>query len=92
MFYGTRGHWMKIYNRYILVVAVLLLLTTVILIGIGQTSLDVYYSTYVLEALVVTELYAYLSSKARRGLSAVSLMLFGGFLIVVVLKVTTILL
>jgi len=83
---------MKIYNRYILVVAVLLLLTTVILIGIGQTSLDVYYSTYVLEALVVTELYAYLSSKARRGLSAVSLMLFGGFLIVVVLKVTTILL
>jgi len=83
---------MKIYNRYILVVAVLLLLTTVILIGIGQTSLDVYYSTYVLEALVVTELYAYLSSKARRGLSAVSLMLFGGFLVVVALKVVTILL
>jgi hypothetical protein len=83
---------MRVYNRYILIVTILLLLTTVILIGIGQTSLDVYYSTYVLEALVVTELYAYLNSKARRGLNVVSLMLLSGFLIIVVLKVVVVLL
>lgn len=72
---------MKIYNRYILSVALLLLLTTVILIGSGQNSLDIYYTIYVLEALVITELYAYFNNKARRGLNYVSTMLFGGFVI-----------
>jgi hypothetical protein len=71
----------KIYNRYILSVALLLLLTTVILIGSGQNSLDIYYTIYVLEALIVTELYAYFNNKARRGLTYVSTMLFGGFVI-----------
>lgn len=72
---------MKIYNRYILSVALLLLLTTVILIGTGQSSLDIYYTVYVLEALIITELYAYFNNKARRGLTYVSTMLLGGFVI-----------
>ena len=72
---------MKVYNRYILSVAFLLLLTTVTLIGTGQISLDIYYTVYVLEALIVTELYAYFNNKARRGLTYVSTMLFGGFVI-----------
>ena len=72
---------MKVYNRYILSVALLLLLTSVIFIGAGQVSLDIYYTVYVLEALIVTELYAYFNNKARRGLTYVSTMLFGGFVI-----------
>jgi hypothetical protein len=71
----------KVYNRYILSVALLLLLTTVILTGTGQNSLDIYYTVYVLEALIITELYAYFNDKARRGLTYVSTMLFGGFVI-----------
>jgi hypothetical protein len=71
----------KVYNRYILSVALLLLLTTVILVGTGQSSLDIYYTVYVLEALVITELYAYFNNKARRGLTYVSTMLLGGFVI-----------
>jgi len=82
---------MKIYNSYLLIIAVSLLLTTIILTGIGKTSLDVYYSIYVIEALVITELYVYLNSKARRGLQSVSLMLFGGFLVIVAAKVVQIL-
>ena len=72
---------MKIYNRYILTVALVLLLTTVILIAMGQNSLDIYYTIYVVEALFVTELYVYFNNKARRGLTYVSTMLFGGFVI-----------
>ena len=82
---------MKLYNNYILIIAVLLLLTTVILIGTGQNSLDVYYTVYVIEALIVTELYVYLNARARRGLSVVSTILFGGFLVVVSLQVIKIL-
>lgn len=82
---------MKIFNSYILIVAALLLLTTVILAVMGQEALDVYYTIYIIEALVVTELYVFFNSKARRGLSLVSAILFGGFLFVVSLEVIKIL-
>jgi len=80
-----------IYNRYILTVTLLLLLTTIILIGIGQNSLDIYFSTYIIEALVITELYVYFNDKARRGLTYVSTILFGGFAVVICLQIIRIL-
>ena len=82
---------MKIYNSYILVIASLLLLTTVILVALGVNSLDIYFAVYVVEALIVTELYAYFNVKARRGLNLVSAILFGGFLLIVSLQVIKIL-
>jgi hypothetical protein len=81
----------KIYNSYILTIAILLLLTTVILVALGQNSLDIYYPIYIIEALAVTELYVYFSAKARRGLNMVSAILFGGFLFIVSLQVIKIL-
>ncbi len=53
---------MKIYNSYILSTALLLLLTTVILVALGQNSIDIYYSIYIMEALILTELYVYFSA------------------------------
>ena len=82
---------MKIYNSYILIIASLLLLTTVILVALEQNSLDVYYTIYVIEALIVTEVYVYFNAKARRGLSLVSAILFAGFLFIVSLQVIKIL-
>jgi len=81
----------KIYNSYILIIALLLLLTTVILVATGQNSLDIYYTVYIIEALIVTELYVYFNAKARRGLNLVSAILFGGFLFFVSLQVIKIL-
>ena len=82
---------MKIYNSYILIIALLLLLTTVILVAVGQNSLDIFYTVYIIEALIVTELYVYFNTKARRGLNFVSTILFAGFLFVVALQVIKIL-
>ena len=82
---------MTIYNRYILTVALLLLLTTVILIATGQNSLDTYYTIYIIEALIVTELCVYFNNKARRGLTYVSTLLFGGFAIALCLQVLKVL-
>lgn len=70
---------MKTYNSCILTVALSLLLTTVILTVIGQNSLDVYYTIYILEAFIITELYVFFNTKTRRGLTFVSIILFGGF-------------
>ncbi len=78
---------MKIYNSYILAVAVLLMLTTVIMVAIGVDSLDTYYMFYIIGALFVTELYVYFNTKARRGLSLVGGILFGGFILAISLQV-----
>jgi len=80
-----------LYNRYILTVAIILLLTTVIMIAAGQNSLDIYFTVYVIEALVITELYVYINNKARRGLTYVSTVLFGGFTIALCLQIVRIL-
>jgi len=73
---------LKIYNNYVVAVASLLLLTTVVLAAVGVNSLDVYYTFYVVEALVVTELYVYFNARARRSLTVVSVVLFAGFMVV----------
>lgn len=57
------------------------------MVAMGRNSLDIYYTVYVIEALIVTELYVYFNAKARRGLSMVSTILFGGFLVIVSLQV-----
>ena len=82
---------MKIYNRYILTVAILLLLSTVWLIAAGQNSLERYFTIYIIEALVITELYVYLNQKARRGLTYVSVLLFGGFAFILCFQILKIL-
>lgn len=74
---------MKVYNRYIASVALVLTLTTVILAAFGQDNLDIYYTVYVIEALALTELYVYFSPRARRGLSSVGGILFLGFMVIV---------
>ena len=83
---------MKIYNSYILTTAIVLLLTTVILVATGQNSLDVYFTVYTIETLVITELNVYFNAKARRGLTSVSTLLFAGFLVIVAIHVLKILL
>ena len=90
MLYRTRGTAVKTYNKYIIVVAMLLLLTTVILTALGNTKLDMYYTLYVLEALIVTELYVHFNAKARHGLSLVSVVLLAGFLVTVSLQIVKI--
>ena len=82
---------MKIYNSYILITALVLLLTTTILIATGQTSLNVYYIACIIEALIITELFVYFNAKARRGLTLISAVLFGGFLLIASLEVIKIL-
>ena len=82
---------MKIYNRYILSVSFLLLLTTVILMATGQISLGIYFTVYIVEALAITELYVYINVKARQGLSYVSTMLFAGFTVVLCFQIINVL-
>ncbi len=72
---------MRIYNSYILTVAAVLLLTAVIMIASGIGTISLYYIIYVLEALIITELYVHFSVRARHSLGRIELLLFAGFLV-----------
>jgi hypothetical protein len=82
---------MVLYNRYLLTLAALFALSTAILAGYGQEKLDAYFTLFVIEYLVVTLLFAYLHPRARRLLDGLGYVLFGGFLVIVILKVIEIL-
>ncbi len=78
---------MRIYNSYVLTLALLLLATTPVLIGLGQTALETFCAVYIIEALVVTELYVYLNARVRRQLQLVSVILFGSFLMIMAFNI-----
>lgn len=82
---------MRLYNRYLITLAILFTLSTTILAGYGLNKLDAYFTVYVIEYLVATLLFVYLDPKARRLLDAMGYILFGGFLVIVALKVVQIL-
>ncbi len=82
---------MILYNRYLLTLAALFALSTTLLAGYGQDRLDAYLTTYIIEYLIATLLFAYLHPKARRLLDAMGYVLFAGFLVIVAFKVIEIL-
>jgi len=80
-----------LYNRYLVILAALFFLTTTILAAYGQDRLDAYFTAYVIEYLIITLLFVYLDPRARRLLDAAGYVLFGGFMLIVILKVVEIL-
>ena len=82
---------MRLYNRYLLTLAALFTLSTVVLSAYGQGKLDAYLTVYVIEYLITTLLFVYLDRHARRLLDAMGYVLFAGFLVIVAMKVIEIL-
>ena len=78
---------MRLYNRYLSILGLSYVATTVILASYSQNSLDLYFSVFLIEYLVVTLVFAGLNPKARRILTSLGFILFGFFLAIVVMKV-----
>ena len=83
---------MTLYNRYILIMALTFAITMLILAisAVGEIGLCI--TIYVIESLILTELFIYLNPKAKSNLSRVNILLFALFLMLVVVKVIEILL
>lgn len=82
---------MSLYDRYLTTLALLFSVTTLILALYGQHQLDLYFSLYLIEYLVATLIFPYLHPRARFRLRLVGFVLFGGFMVIVALKVLEIL-
>jgi hypothetical protein len=78
---------MRVYNRLILALAVVLGCITIILAFLGQNDLAVYFIADAIAYLIITLLFVYLNPGARKYLNALSAVIFAGFLVIVAFKV-----
>ena len=78
---------MRIYNKYIVSLALATGLVNTLLAFLGQDDLGVYFTINTIVYLVITLLYVYFNPRARRALNTISVVLFAGFMVVVVLNV-----
>ena len=78
---------MRIYNKYIVSLALAAGLINTLLAFLGQDDLGVYFTINIIAYLVITLLYVYLNPRAKRVLNTISLVLFAGFMVIVVLNV-----
>ena len=82
---------MRIYNKYILSLVLASSLINALLAFLGQNDLGVYFIINIIAYLAITLLYAYLNPRARRTLNTIGIVLFAGFILIIIFKVMEIL-
>ena len=82
---------MTLYNRYILVLALFFGFTSVAFAVAVVSSISLCLTIYIIESLILTELFIYINPKAKRNLNRVNLMLFCLFLAILLDRVLEIL-
>jgi hypothetical protein len=78
---------LRIFNKYIISLALTSCLINIILAFSGQNNLEIYFIINILAYLIITLLYVYLNPRARKALNTIGIVLFAGFMVIVSLKV-----
>jgi uncharacterized membrane protein len=82
---------MSITDRYVMVLAALLMGTSVVFAWSGETRLNLFISVYIIETLAVNQVFVWLSERARAALRVVERILVACFAVVVVSEIVRIL-
>lgn len=82
---------MKIFNKYIFSLLLSSAFINILLAFLGQNNLEIYFIINILSYLMITLLYVHLNPRAKGALSGISAILFGSFMVIVIIKVLEIL-
>lgn len=82
---------MRTYNRYIIILVLAFSAVNTLMAFMGQDKLEVYFTVNLIAYLIISLLYAYLNPRAKKVLSKMWMGLFGGFVVLVVIRVAEIL-
>jgi uncharacterized membrane protein YhhN len=77
---------LRIYNKYLISLALASVLINTLLAVFGQDDLVIYFAVNLIAYLVITLLYWHLNLRARRALNTVAAVFFAGFVVVMVFK------
>ena len=78
---------MRIYNKYLLALALVLGATNSLLAFLGNDDLTNYFVINIIVCLTVTLFFVHFSPRARSALNGINAILFGGFAIVITVKI-----
>ena len=78
---------MRIYNKYLISLAISTCFVNILLAFLGQDDLIIYIITNLIAYLVITLLYAYLNPRTRLALTTISAVSFAGFMVIVIFRV-----
>lgn len=82
---------MRIYNKYIISVALASCLINTLLAFFNQSDLIIYFAVNIFAFFAITLLYVHLNPVVRRALNRVAALFFAGFIVVIVFKAMEIL-
>jgi hypothetical protein len=82
---------MRLTEKYVYAYALAILLSGLLLIGIGVQQIEIYYAVYLIEFLVATELAASFRKSLERNLRPIILVFLAGFLYTVIERIIQIL-
>jgi len=78
---------LRIYNTFIITLALVSCSITTLLAFLGQNDLQLYFVINTIAFMIITLLYVYFNPRARKALNTVGAVFFAGFLVIVTLKV-----
>lgn len=78
---------MKIYNNFIIALAVAACFINVLLAFFGQNDIKIYFIINTIAYMVITLLYVYFNPRARKALTAIGAVFFACFMVTVILEV-----
>jgi len=78
---------MRVFNRYIISLALAFGAVNSLLALFGQDNVTTYLIVNAIVYLIISLLYVYLNPRARRILATMGTVLFGGFLVFVAMRV-----
>jgi hypothetical protein len=82
---------MRLAEKYIFFYALAILLSGLLLMGIGVEEIEVYYAVYLIEFLIAIELVAPFRQSLQRNLQPFIIVFLAGFLYIVVERILQIL-
>ena len=78
---------MRIYNNYVLSLALATCLLNTLAAFLGRDDLEFYFTINVIAYLLITIIYVYLNPRGKKALYAIGFALFGGLMIIVAFRV-----
>ena len=78
---------MRIYNRYVISLAIAFGVINTIMAALRQNDLTVYFTVNLIAYMIISLVYVNLNPRARKLLNSTWLVLFSGFMCIVILKV-----
>jgi len=82
---------LRIYNKYIVSMALASCLINTLLAFFGQNDLIIYFTVNIFAYFAITLLYVHLNPVVRRALNRVAAVFFAGFVVILVFKAMEIL-